>query len=77
MTGGDPIYALLHSRKFLLLCLDAVVSLITAVAAWYLTEGDAIKVGVFVVILQPVFIAVINGIAKEDAAEKSNPSRAR
>lgn len=63
--------SLLQSRKFLLLCLDTVVSLILLVAGMYFPQYlDAIKQ--FVLILQPVFVAIIAGIAYEDAALKKS-----
>jgi drug/metabolite transporter (DMT)-like permease len=67
----DPIGALLRSRKFLLLCLDAIVSLVLATTTWYLTEQNALAVAAIITIIQPVFIAVIHGITTEDAAEKA------
>jgi hypothetical protein len=61
----NPILALFRSRKFLLLLVDTVVSII----AYYNAVDPAI-----IAILQPVVIAVIAGIAYEDAAEKSQPT---
>lgn len=61
--------ALLHSRKFLLLCLDTIISMII----WVFGVADPAHLDAaqqMIAILQPVFVAVIAGIAVEDAAEK-------
>ena len=60
-----PIKSLLYSRKFLLLVLDTVVS----VLLFYFSgiEGVEFLIG----IIQPVFVFIILAIAIEDAAEKS------
>lgn len=58
----NPILALFRSRKFLLLLLDTVISII----AYYNAVDPAI-----IAILQPVVIALIIGIAYEDGQEKS------
>ncbi|MDD5517835.1 MAG: hypothetical protein PHV98_00605 [Candidatus Omnitrophica bacterium] len=63
----QPINVLLQSRKFWLLVMDTVISLALLVVGLYnptLTE----TVNKFIVILQPVFVAVITGIFVEDAA---------
>lgn len=60
----DTILALFTSRKFLLLLMDMVVSLLL-----YYNAVDPIIIG----ILQPPFLFVIGGIAYEDGAEKSAP----
>lgn len=73
----DPIGALLRSRKFLLLCLDAVVSLILMVSSWYFAEATIEQIGGVVFIIQPVFVAIIIAISVEDAAEKSNRASKR
>ena len=57
----NPIAKLFQSRKFWLLILDSAVS----VALYFLTGEDAtFLIGV----LQPIFLAIIMGIAVEDAA---------
>jgi hypothetical protein len=61
----NPILALFRSRKFLLLIVDTVVSII----AYYNAVDPAI-----IAILQPVVIAVIVGIAYEDGQQKSQPT---
>lgn len=60
----DTILALFTSRKFLLLLMDMVISLLL-----YYNAVDPIIIG----ILQPPFWFVIGGIAYEDGAEKSAP----
>jgi hypothetical protein len=66
----DPIGALLRSRKFLLLCLDAIITLAITLSGWYFAEATAVQIGIVVGIIQPVFVALIIAIAVEDAAEK-------
>lgn len=68
----DPIGALLHSRKFLLLCLDTVISLVVYFVGRYALEATAIEVTFVIGVLQPVFVMLIHAIATEDAAEKAN-----
>jgi len=64
-----PFGKLFHSRKFLLLLLDTIVSLILwGVGMWFPEAADSVNE--LILIMQPVFIAVITGIAIEDAAEK-------
>ena len=63
---------LFQSRKFLLLVLDTVVSLIALILPLYFAP-DHVQLGLaFVAAVQPVFVALILGIAWEDAAEKGN-----
>ena len=60
-----PFY---KSRKFLLLCLDVAVSLAIFLVP-QLFAPDTAEVTLAVIgIIQPVFIAVIVGIAVEDSA---------
>ena len=66
-TDKSPFGKLLGSRKFLLLVLDTVVSIVLFVAATYF-PGQEEVVKFLVVALQPVVIAVILGIAWEDSA---------
>ena len=66
-TDKSPLGKLLGSRKFLLLVLDTVVSIVLFAAATYF-PGQEEVVKFMVVALQPVVIAVILGIAWEDAA---------
>ena len=60
-----PLKKLLFSRKFLLLVLDATISILLFYFAKF--EGVEFLIG----ILQPVFVFIIMAIAIEDAAEKS------
>lgn len=60
----SPFLALLHSRKFLLLVLDTVISLLL-----YYNTVDPVIIG----ILQPIFLFAIGGIAYEDGQTKSSP----
>ena len=66
----DAFGSLLRSRKFLLLVLDTFVSLATYFIGKY---GGATGPDMLTVIgtLQPVFVAVIAGIAYEDGQAKS------
>ena len=60
-----PFYT---SRKFLLLCLDVVVSLAIYLIPHFL-GADAGEIALTVIgIIQPVFVAVRVGIAWEDSA---------
>lgn len=67
---SNAFAALLQSRKFLLLCLDTVISLILAIVGLVSSPEVLEHVKVFVAILQPVFVAIILAISIEDAAEK-------
>lgn len=66
----NPFMGLARSRKFWLLILDTVVSasifFITKYATPLVAEDAIYMIG----LMQPVFIALIGGIAWEDAAEK-------
>lgn len=66
----QPFQSLLKSRKFLLLVLDTIMSLVLFFVGKYLPMA-AEDVNFAIGALQPVFIAIIIGIAVEDAAEKS------
>lgn len=59
-----PFLALLKSRKFLVLALDTIISVILH----YYGGPDA---EFLIAALQPVVMMIIYAIAKEDAAEKS------
>lgn len=66
----NPWQSLLQSRKFWLLILDTVMSLILYFVGKY--AGYAFDDVKFVILgLQPVFMMIIIAIAHEDAAEKS------
>ena len=60
-----PLKKLLFSRKFLLLVLDATISILLFYFGKF--EGVEFLIGA----LQPVFVFAIMAIAIEDAAEKS------
>jgi len=65
----NPFQMLLKSRKFLLLVLDTVISLILWGVGLWLPQYTE-QINQLILILQPVFVSVIGGIAVEDAAEK-------
>ena len=62
-----PLKKLLFSRKFMLLVVDTVVSILLFYFGTF--EGVEFLIGA----LQPVFVFIILAIAIEDAAEKSAP----
>lgn len=62
----DPFLALLKSRKFLLLTLDTVVSLLLYFVGKYFQVAEA-DLKFLVAALQPVFVVIIGAIAYEDA----------
>ena len=67
----NPFSALLHSRKFWLLVLDTVISMVLYFTGKYLpAAAEDVKFGILG--LQPVIIALIIAIAWEDAALKGN-----
>ena len=65
---------LLKSRKFWLMIFDVVVSTAVYLVTQYVNPALAEKIIWLIGAWQPVIIAVIVGIAVEDAAEKSNPA---
>jgi len=67
----EPLKALFGSRKFWLLVLDGVVSLILLVIAEVAPNFQEMA-NQLIAILQPVVVAVIVGIFVEDAAAKLN-----
>ena len=64
----NPFSLLFHSRKFWLLILDTLISLVLYFVGKYATPTVLDDIKTLVVILQPVFIVVIAAIAYEDAA---------
>jgi hypothetical protein len=64
----NPFTGLIHSRKFLLAMLDALVSSIALILTWFLSPDKVASVLALIGIWQPVLIAVIIGIAAEDVA---------
>ena len=67
----EPIKALFKSRKFWLLVLDGIVSLVLLVIAQFAPNFEEMALQL-IAILQPIFVAVIVGIFVEDAAAKLN-----
>jgi len=67
----NPLKLLFESRKFWLLVLDGVVSLILLVIAEFAPNFQEMA-NQLIAILQPVVVAVIVGIFVEDAAAKLN-----
>ena len=66
----SPIPALFKSRKFWTGILDLVISLVLFFTAKYLSESIAEDIKFVIAAVQPVFLAIIVGIAWEDAAAK-------
>ena len=64
-------HGLLRSRKFWIAVLDAVVSSITVLATALLSPEQVDMVLLLVGIWQPVFVALIAGIAYEDGKAKA------
>ena len=62
--------ALLRSRKFWLMILDVVISTITYFVTAYVSPEIAEQIIWVIGAWQPVIVALIIGIAVEDAAEK-------
>jgi len=65
-----PFMLLLGSRKFWLLILDTVVSMLLFFGGKFLGPDAFESVKFLIVALQPVFVFLITAIAIEDAAEK-------
>jgi hypothetical protein len=61
-----PLQALLKSRKFLVLTLDTVLSLVLYFSAKYLAPGAVEDIKTVIVALQPVALMLIASIAYED-----------
>jgi len=57
---------LLKSRKFLVLLLDTVVSLVLYFSAKYLAAGAVEDIKTVILALQPVVLVLIGAIAYED-----------
>ena len=70
--GMNPFMGLLRSRKFWLLVLDLVLSLVLYFTGKYAGGGAAEDTKVVIGAIQPLFIAVIVGITVEDAADKAS-----
>ena len=67
----SPLAKLLKSRKFLLLLLDTVVSVVVWVVASYF-PGSQEAAEFFIKALQPVVIVLIAAIAWEDVANANS-----
>ena len=67
----NPWKLLFQSRKFWLLILDAAISTLVLVLGVVLSPEQLEIALAVIAIYQPVFIALIMAIAKEDAAVKS------
>ena len=63
----SPFKKLLGSRKFLLLVLDTIISLVTLFVGLYF-QASVETVMTVIGLLQPVFVALIGAIAWEDVA---------
>ena len=63
-----------QSRKCRVRVVDVVASLILYFTAKYLAPSIVADIKFLIVVLQPVIMVMINGIAKEDAARLGNPS---
>ncbi len=72
---SETMGALLHSRKFLVLVLDAAVSITLYFAGKYLGESTYNDIWFLIGVLQPVALMMINSIAQEDAAAWQSGSR--
>lgn len=66
----NPFSGLLRSRKFWLLILDTIVSALVFFVTKYATPAAAEDAIYMIGLIQPVFVAVIAGIAWEDSAAK-------
>ena len=75
MLTLNPFQGLLRSRKFLLLCLDTIISLTLFFVAKYALPELAEDIGFAIAAMQPVFVAIILAIAVEDAAFKRATGR--
>lgn len=67
---GDPLSALLHSRKFWVGMLDVVLSTLLYFVTKYADPALADDVKFLIAAWQPVFLIIIGAIAYEDGQEK-------
>jgi uncharacterized membrane protein HdeD (DUF308 family) len=63
----NPFSGLIHSRKFWLLILDTIISLVLYFVSKYI-PGAAEDVKFAILALQPVFVTIILAVAWEDTA---------
>jgi uncharacterized membrane protein len=68
----NPFKALLRSRKFWLAVMDAAVSTLAIVLAWWLSPDKVTQVLTLIGLWQPVVIVVIGAIAYEDGKAFDN-----
>lgn len=66
----SPLQKLIRSRKFWLMVLDVVISTATYLLTWLTSPELAERIIWLIGAWQPVMVALILGIAHEDAAEK-------
>lgn len=69
----SPTRSLLRSRKFLVLLLDTVVSIVLYFGARYLAPEVFEEMKFLIGAMQPVFVALIAAIAWEDNNQRNNP----
>lgn len=67
--SASPLAKLLASRKFLLMVLDVVVSLVLYFSTKYVDPSAVEDIKVVIGLIQPVFVTLIYSIAKEDSAQ--------
>ena len=65
----SPVKTLLQSRKFLLLVLDVVVSLVLYFSAKYAAPSVVEDIKTVIALMQPVWVAVIVSITVQNVAE--------
>lgn len=70
----NPFQKLVKSRKFWLMILDVLISTVTYFVTIYVNPKVAEQIIWVIGAWQPVIVALIIGIAHEDAAEKSGAS---
>jgi chromate transport protein ChrA len=72
----NPVQALLKSRKFLVLALDTVISLVLYFVTKYAAPSAVEDVKTVILALQPVVLVLIGAIAYEDGqAMKAKASK--
>lgn len=68
-NATSPLGKLLASRKFLLMVLDVVLSLVMYFSVKYVNPSAVEDIKQLILVLQPVIVTLIYAIAKEDAAQ--------
>lgn len=74
---SSPLAKLLASRKFLLMVLDVVLSLVLYFGTKYLDPNAVEDVKQLILVLQPVVVTIIYAIAKEDSATAEAEAKVR